>query len=95
MSLDNATVAKIARLARLRIDEAALAPMAKELNGILDFVAQLDQVDVAGVAPMTSTVAMKMRWRPDIVTDGGNAELVVKNAPNGESGFFTVPKVIE
>ncbi len=95
MSLDNATVAKIARLARLRIDEAALAPMAKELNGILDFVAQLEQVDVTGVAPMTSTVAMKLRWRADEVTDGGNAEKVTQNAPNAESGFFTVPKVIE
>ncbi len=95
MSLDNATVAKIARLARLRIDEAALAPMAKELNAILDFVAQLDQVDVAGVEPMTSTVAMKLRWRADDVTDGGKPDLVMKNAPHPESGFFTVPKVIE
>lgn len=95
MSLDNAAVAKIARLARLRIDEAALAPMAGELNQILDFVAQLDEVKVEGVQPMTSVVAMRLRQREDAVTDGGTAEPVLRNAPNAESGFFTVPKVIE
>jgi len=95
MSLDNATVARIARLARLRLDENRLAPLAQELNAMLDFVAQLDQVDVAGVEPMTSVVAMTLRTREDVVTDGGQPDSVLKNAPQAESGYFTVPKVIE
>ncbi len=95
MSLDNATVARIARLARLRLDENRQAPMAKELNAILDFVAQLDEVDVADVEPMTSVVAMTLRTREDAVTDGGEPDAVLQNAPQAESGYFTVPKVIE
>jgi aspartyl-tRNA(Asn)/glutamyl-tRNA(Gln) amidotransferase subunit C len=95
MSLNDEAVAKIARLARLRIDPSQLSPMAGELNNILDFVAQLDGVDVAGVPPMTSVVAMTLRLREDAVTDGGNAAKVLRNAPQSEAGFFTVPKVIE
>lgn len=95
MSLNDEAVAKIARLARLRIDREQLAPMAGELNTILDFVAQLDAVNVEGVPPMTSVVAMSLRLRDDVVTDGGAAEKVLKNAPQSEAGFFTVPKVIE
>ena len=95
MSLDNATVAKIARLARLKMTEPELAPMADQLNNILDFVAQLNEVNVDGVPPMTSVVAMKLRRRPDVVTDGGDATKVTANAPEGQGGYFTVPKVIE
>lgn len=95
MSLDNATVARIARLARLRLDENRLAPLAQELNAMLDFVAQLDEVNVDGVEPMTSVVAMTLRTREDAVTDGGKPDSVLKNAPQAESGYFTVPKVIE
>jgi len=95
MSLDNATVAKIARLARLKMTEPELAPMAGQLNNILDFVAQLNEVNVDGVEPMTSVVAMKLRRRADVVSDGGDPAKVTANAPQGESGYFTVPKVIE
>lgn len=95
MSLDTAAVAKIARLARLKMDPEALAPMAAELNQILSFVEQLDEVDTAGVAPMTSVVAMSLKMRDDAVTDGGNPEAVLKNAPAVEQGFYTVPKVVE
>jgi aspartyl-tRNA(Asn)/glutamyl-tRNA(Gln) amidotransferase subunit C len=95
MSLDNATVAKIARLARLKMEEAELAPMAGQLNAILDFVAKLDAVNVDGVPPMTSVVGMQLRRREDAVTDGGDPAKVLRNAPQAQSGYFTVPKVIE
>jgi len=95
MSLDKATVAKIARLARLKVPEAALEPMAGELNNILKFVEQLREVNTEGVPPMTSVVAMTLRLRPDAVTDGGKADEILANAPEAESGFFAVPKVVE
>jgi len=95
MSLDKANVAKIARLARLKLDEAQLAPMANELNKILEFVEQLNALDTAGVPPMTSTVAMKLKMRDDAITDGGEAAAILGNAPAAEAGFFTVPKVVE
>lgn len=95
MSLDNATVAKIARLARLKIDEAALAPMATELNQILEFVEELGAVNTDGVPPLTSVVATQLKMRDDVVTDGGYPEKVLANAPAPEQGFYTVPKVIE
>ena len=95
MSLDKATVAKIARLARLKVPEAALEPMAGELNNILKFVEQLREVNTEGVPPMTSVVAMNLRLRPDAVTDGGKADEILANAPEAESGFFAVPKVVE
>ncbi len=95
MSLDTAAVAKIARLARLKIDEAALAPMATELNQILTFVEQLGAVNTEGVPPLTSVVAMSLKMRDDVVTAGGDAGAVLRNAPAAEQGFYTVPKVIE
>ncbi len=95
MSLDKATVARIARLARLRLPEAALEPMAAELSAILSFVEQLEAVDTAAVAPMASGMAMRLRLRADEVTDGGKAEAILANAPEAIDGFFAVPKVVE
>ena len=95
MSVDKDTVRRIARLARLAIPEARTEPMAGELNGILAWVEMLGEVDVAGVPAMTSVVAHKLRWREDKVTDGGNADALMTNAPDGEDHFFTVPKVVE
>jgi aspartyl-tRNA(Asn)/glutamyl-tRNA(Gln) amidotransferase subunit C len=95
MSLDKANVAKIARLARLALAEDQLAPMANELNKILAFVEQLNALDTTGVPPMTSTVAMKLKWRDDLVADGGDAAAILANAPAEAAGFFTVPKVVE
>lgn len=95
MSVDADTVRRIAHLARIRLPEERVAAMQTELNAILDFVAQLDEVETAGVEPMTSVVATTMRMRADIVTDGGIADLVVANAPAADDGFFMVPKVVE
>lgn len=95
MSVDADTVRRIARLARIRLDEADVEPMAGELNAILGFVEQLNEVDVAGVEPMTSVTPMALRQRTDAVADGGIAEKIVKNAPHTEDDFFLVPKVVE
>ena len=95
MSLDKATVAKVANLARIKIEEKDLEPMAAELNNILGWVEQLGEVDTENVEPMTSVAEMSLRWRADEVTDGGYVEDVVANAPSREDGFFAVPKVIE
>lgn len=95
MSLDKATVAKVANLARIRVEEKNLEPMAAELNAILGWFEQLSEVDTENVAPMTSVADMQMRWRKDEVTDGGYPDQVVENAPSKEDGFFAVPKVIE
>jgi aspartyl-tRNA(Asn)/glutamyl-tRNA(Gln) amidotransferase subunit C len=100
MSVDKATVAKIASLARLRMDDAALDRMVPELNQILGFVEQLGQVDVTGVEPMTAVIAQGLRLRDDVVdadplTGGGVRDAVLANAPAAEHGFFGVPKVIE
>ncbi|WP_373085737.1 Asp-tRNA(Asn)/Glu-tRNA(Gln) amidotransferase subunit GatC [Sneathiella sp.] len=95
MSLDKAAVAKVANLARIRIEEKDLEPMAAELNNILGWVEQLSEVDTENVEPMTSVADMRMRWRADVVTDGGYVEDIVANAPGHEDGFFAVPKVIE
>ena len=100
MSVDKATVAKIASLARLRMDEPALDRMVPELNQILAFVEQLGQVDVTGVEPMTAVIAQDLRLRDDVVnadplTGGGVRDAVLANAPAAEHGFFGVPKVIE
>jgi aspartyl-tRNA(Asn)/glutamyl-tRNA(Gln) amidotransferase subunit C len=95
MPLDKATVARIARLARIRVDEADQERLAGELSKILRFVEQLDELDTANVAPMTSAVAVTLRRRPDVVTEGGDAEAVLANAPAAEHGYFVVPKVIE
>lgn len=95
MSVDLATVKRVAHLARIAVSEDDLARMTGELNGILGFVQQLDEVDVTGVEPMTSIVPMAMRRRDDVVTDGGKALDVTANAPGTEENFFVVPKVIE
>ena len=95
MSVDTATVAKIASLARLKVTEAELAAMVPELNGILAWVEQLGEVDVTGVEPMTAVIPNHLRLRDDVVTDGGIRDAVLANAPAPEHGFFGVPKVIE
>ena len=88
-------VKKIARLSRLHVGDDRLQPLADELNGILGWIEQLQEVDVEGVAPMTSAVAMPAPMRADAVTDGGKREDVLKNAPKSEDGFFVVPRSVE
>ena len=95
MSVDADTVRRIGRLARIRIEEADVAAYAGELNAILGFVEQLDEVNVEGVTPMTSVTPMQLRRREDKVTDGGYADRIVANAPLSEDNFFMVPKVVE
>jgi aspartyl-tRNA(Asn)/glutamyl-tRNA(Gln) amidotransferase subunit C len=95
MSVDTATVARIAALARIKITEAELEAMVPELNGILAWVEQLGEVDVTGVEPMTAVIENHLRLRDDVVTDGGIRDSVLANAPAPEHGFFGVPKVIE
>lgn len=95
MSLDQAAVARIAHLARIKVPEAELGRLAGELSGILDFVEQLNEVDVAGVEPMTSATPQKLRRRPDEVTDGGRQAAVIVNGPETAEGYFVVPKVVE
>ena len=95
MSVDLKTVKRVARLARLAVTEEEAERMRNQLNGILGFVAQLDEVDVSGVEPMTSVVEMEMKKRPDVVTEGNRVADIVANAPLTEDGFFMVPKVVE
>ena len=95
MSVDTDTVRRIAHLARIAVPDEDLAPMTGELNSILEWIEQLGEVDTSDVAPMTSAVETQLRWREDKVTDGGYPEKVTGNAPNGDDGFFTVPKVVE
>jgi aspartyl-tRNA(Asn)/glutamyl-tRNA(Gln) amidotransferase subunit C len=95
MSLDKAAVAKIAKLARLKMEPDRQEAMASELNRILSFVEELQSVNTDNVQPMTSVAPMKLRHREDAVTDGGNAEAVLKNAPQRQGDFYTVPKVVE
>ncbi len=95
MALDKAAVAHIARLARLRVEDKDLEPMAKELGGILSWIEQLNEVKTEGVEPMTSVVEVRLPRRADAVTDGGQAEKVLANATDSRHGFFTVPKVVE
>lgn len=95
MSVDIATVKRVARLARIAVTEDEAERTTGELNGILGFVEQLDEVDVAGVEPMTSVIPMTMKKRQDGVTDGGKAADIVANAPATAENFFLVPKVVE
>jgi aspartyl-tRNA(Asn)/glutamyl-tRNA(Gln) amidotransferase subunit C len=95
VSLDEATVARIARLARIAVPEDELAPLATELSHILEWIEQLNEVDTEGVAPMTSVVAMRLAWREDRVTDGGRPEDILANAPERDDGYLVVPKVVE
>ncbi len=95
MSVDAATVRRIAHLARIAVDEKDVEHLRGELNAILQWVEQLREVEVAGVEPMTSVTPMKLRMRKDEVTDGGDAARVLANAPQTDDGFFVVPKVVE
>ena len=95
MSLDPKTVARVATLARIRVPEADLAPLAEELSHIVSWIEQLDEVDTSGVEPMTSVVTMTLPMRDDVVTDGAKREAVLANAPQPTEAFFTVPKVVE
>jgi aspartyl-tRNA(Asn)/glutamyl-tRNA(Gln) amidotransferase subunit C len=95
MAIDAATVRKVARLARIAQPEETLEPLAKELSGILNWIEQLNEVDVDGVEPMTTSVATTLPMREDVVTDGGDPAKVLGNAPRTERGFFVVPKVVE
>ncbi len=99
MSVDKETVRKVAKLARLAVAEDRLEPLTAELNGILKWIEQLNEVDVAGVDPMTSTVDMKLPMREDVLqtgpTGGGQPDNVVGNAPKTEDHFFVVPRVVE
>lgn len=95
MSLDQATVARIAALARIRVGDEQQAAMAAELSKILDWIAQLDEVDTGAVEPMRSVMDITTAWREDVVSDGDRAEDVLRNAPRRQGGYFVVPKVVE
>ena len=95
MALDKAAVAHIASLARIRIAEAELEPLAEELSAILTWVAQLNEVDTTGIEPMASVAAMRLPMRADRVTDGDCRDAIQQNAPQTARGFFVVPKVVE
>ena len=95
MSVDAATVRRIAHLARIAVADEEVEHLKGELNAMLAFVEQLSEVDVDGVEPMTSVTPMAMKKRTDEVTDGGIAEDIVRNAPATEDNFFLVPKVVE
>jgi aspartyl-tRNA(Asn)/glutamyl-tRNA(Gln) amidotransferase subunit C len=95
MSIDTATAAKVAKLARIRVEEDALPALAAEFNTILGFIEQLGEVDVDGVEPMTGVTPMRLKRRDDVVTDGNQQAAVLSNAPDAREGFFAVPKVVE
>jgi aspartyl-tRNA(Asn)/glutamyl-tRNA(Gln) amidotransferase subunit C len=95
MSVDAATVRRIAHLARIAVDDSEVEHLRGEINAILAFVEQLSEVDVEGVEPMTSVIPMKMKMREDVVTEGDQAETILKNAPARQDRFFVVPKVVE
>ncbi len=95
MSIDKATVAKIARLARIHVAEEKREALASELSNILGWVEQLGEVDTENVAPMTSVVEVRLPERDDVITDGDCRDDVLANAPETDAGFFVVPKVVE
>jgi aspartyl-tRNA(Asn)/glutamyl-tRNA(Gln) amidotransferase subunit C len=95
MSLDHATVRRIAALARIRVEEHEVEPLRNDLNGILNWIEQLNEVDVTGVAPLAGATSMKLAMRPDVVTDGGYPDKILSNAPERVGNFFAVPKVVE
>ena len=95
MQVDEATVRRIARLARIKVTDAEAKALETEISGILDWVRQLDEVDVGNVEPMTRVIPMTLRKREDTVTDGEIPEQVLANAPQREGDFFVVPKVVE
>ena len=95
MSLDTKAVANIATLARIRVPESELPGMVKELNGIMTWIEQLNEVDTTGVEPMSGVLARDLPRRKDVVNDGGDPNKVLANAPEPAHGFYTVPKVVE
>jgi len=95
MSIDTATARKVAKLARIRVEEADLPKLAEQLSGILGFMEQLNEVDVTGIEPMVSVTPMRLARRKDEVTDGNIQGQVLANAPDAREGFFAVPKVVE
>ena len=95
MTIDAATVRKVARLARIAQPEETVEQLARELSGIMDWIEQLNEVDTDGVEPMTSAVHTPLPMRDDVVTDGGDPAKVLANAPKTIGGFFVVPKVVE
>ena len=95
MSVDAATVRRIAHLARIAVADDEVEHLRGEINAILAFVEQLSEVDVEGVQPMTSVTPMVMKKRPDVVTDGNDADAILQNAPAREGNYFVVPKVVE
>ena len=95
MSVDKKTVRHIARLARIALKDEQVEPMVNELNNILAWVQQLEEVDVAGVPPLTSVVEQRFKMRDDVVTEGGQADALMANAPQAEENFFVVPRVVE
>ena len=95
MAIDAATVRKVARLARIAEPEEKLEPLARELSAILDWIEQLGEVDTGGVEPMASAVAVPLPMRDDVVTEGGDPEKVLSNAPRRAGAFYVVPKVVE
>ena len=95
MSIDRDTAARVAKLARIKVEEDARPALAEEFNNILGFIEQLNEVDVEGVEPMTSVTPQRLKRRVDEVTQGDMPEAVLKNAPDSREGFFAVPKVVE
>ena len=95
MSIDIDTARKVAKLARIRVDEAHLPKLAEQLSGILGFMEQLNEVNVDGIEPMVSVTPMRLARRADVVTDGNIQAAILKNAPDAREGFFAVPKVVE
>ncbi len=95
MSLDKATVRRIATLARIEVPAEDLEPLAKELSYILGWIEQLSEVNTENVAPMSGGTDLKLAWRADVAVDGGHPDKVLANAPETQDGFFTVPKVVE
>ena len=95
MTIDTDTARKVARLARIRVEEERLPALAREFDAILGFIEQLNEVDVEGVEPMISVTPMRLKRREDVVTDGDQQAKVLLNAPDAREGFFAVPKVVE
>jgi len=95
MSIDIDTARKVAKLARIRVEESDLPPLAEKLSGILGLMAQLNEVDVSGVAPMTSVTPQRLKRRADVVSEGDSQAAILANAPDAREGFFAVPKVVE
>jgi len=95
MSIDTETARRVAKLARIKVEDEDLPALAQDFNRILGFVEQLNEVDVEGVDPMTSVTPLRLKRRDDKVTDGNMADKVLSNAPDAREGFFAVPKVVE